>query len=171
MNVRIIYNKLIIDDSDNYSINSKSNPNSLISISKEVHHYLKEMVESKGSSVTEYILSQLRKSQTNLSFKNIQRRVYDAINVMSAVGILKKDKNDLIFKGIRGFISIPSKSKRKRVNTLKDLKEMVKQKKSLINTKQHELVGMCTKVIVNYIIIFIQINILFSITYLNAWLT
>jgi hypothetical protein len=131
-------------DSEPESICSKTNANSLISISKEVYVYLREMIESKGSNVTEYILKQLKKSQSNLSFKNIQRRVYDAINVMNAVGILHKEKNNLFFKGKMNFSS--SKCKRNKNESSKYLREMVRQKRNLINSKQHELVGISAKV-------------------------
>ena len=36
----------------------------------------------------------------NISFKNIQRRVYDAINVISAVGLISKYKTNLIYDGV-----------------------------------------------------------------------
>lgn len=125
--------------------NSKLNPNSLISISKEVYLYLKENIESKGSSVTEYILKQLKRTQTNLSFKNIQRRVYDAINVMNAIGILKKEKNNLFFKGKMKMSNIGSKEKKIK-NESKYLKEKIRQSIVNVNSKQHELVGLSSKV-------------------------
>jgi predicted CopG family antitoxin len=130
------------DDEDSHN-NSRQNPNSLISISKEVYAYLKDMNESKGSHVTEYILKHLEKSQTNLSFKNIQRRVYDAINVMNAVGIIRKEKNNLLF---RGGISNTCLGRAKNKNEKKNLKEKIKNKINSINSKQHELIGLCTKV-------------------------
>ena len=135
------------DDEDSDSVcNNKMNPNSLISISKEVFSFLKEKTESKGSNVTEYILRHLKKSQTNLSFKNIQRRVYDAINVMNAVGIIRKDKNILVFKGKMNFTE-GIKTGKTKPNDLKSLKEKIKLKRSSINNKQHELVGLCSKVV------------------------
>jgi hypothetical protein len=130
------------DDDSHY--NSRQNPNSLISISKEVYSYLKNMKESKGSEVTEYILEHLKKSQNNLSFKNIQRRVYDAINVMNAVGIIYKDRNNLMFRG--GMENLRLASKPKPRNENKVIKEQIKNKINSINAKQHELVALCTKV-------------------------
>lgn len=149
-------NESMDSETDSVTVSSRMNPNSLISISREVYSYLREMVESKGSSVTEYILKQLKKSQTNLSFKNIQRRVYDAINVMAAVGILHKEKNNLFFKGrmnsamsSRGISS--RKTSRNRHHT-KFLRERIREKKITINSKQYELIGLCSKVI-NFILI------------------
>ena len=36
----------------------------------------------------------------NMDFKNVQRRVYDALNVLSALGIINKDRNKIHYKGI-----------------------------------------------------------------------
>lgn len=35
----------------------------------------------------------------NLDFKNVQRRVYDALNVLSALDVINKDRNRITFKG------------------------------------------------------------------------
>lgn len=32
-----------------------------------------------------------------VDFKNVQRRVYDALNVLSAMEIIRKDKNHIIY--------------------------------------------------------------------------
>ena len=32
-----------------------------------------------------------------MDFKNVQRRVYDALNVLSAMGIIRKDKYNIIY--------------------------------------------------------------------------
>lgn len=41
----------------------------------------------------------MRNNGESISFKNIQRRVYDAINVLSAIGIISKLKSNLIYNG------------------------------------------------------------------------
>jgi hypothetical protein len=46
------------------------------------------------------MLNQIKKRQINISFKNIQRRVYDAINVISAVGLISKNKANLVYDGV-----------------------------------------------------------------------
>lgn len=128
-----------------------NNPNSLISISKEVYCYLKKMKNSKGSSVTEYILQNLKTSQGSLSFKNIQRRVYDAINVMNAVGIIFKQKNNLHFKGRIKLKSPNLESKHNFKSRI--IKEKTKNIASSINSKQYELIGLCAKVLFFKIVI------------------
>jgi hypothetical protein len=35
-----------------------------------------------------------------MDFKNVQRRVYDAINVLCALGVVAKNKNRIIFLGM-----------------------------------------------------------------------
>jgi hypothetical protein len=136
------------DDECDFAFHSKSNSNSLISISKEVFQFLKTKKQIKSSHVTEYILKLLKKSHLNLSFKNIQRRVYDAINVMCAIGILKKEKNQLFFEGGRGIRSEIKKSKKLyRINKLENLMEPIRKSRIQINDRQRDLVVLCSKVL------------------------
>lgn len=141
-------NLVLEDDEDEEvevdSSNLKTNSNSLISISKEVFNFLKTKKQIKSSSVTEYILKLLKKTHFNLSFKNIQRRVYDAINVMCAIGILKKDKNNLYFQGGKSINSYILKSNKKEKE---NLREPVKNQRQQINDRQRDLVVLCSKVI------------------------
>lgn len=126
---------------DDHESENTSNPNSLISISKEVLKFLKEKVKSKGTNVTHFILSQLNLDQSDKSFKNIQRRVYDAINVMSAVGILDKDKNNLHFKGSHSFENSKISAK-----LIKQVTDSIKLKTQEINQRQYELLALASKV-------------------------
>ena len=75
----------------------KNKPHSLIEISKLVFEFLNKMNEDKnttGSEVTEYIKNFLQsKKNEEFNQKNIQRRVYDSINVMCAAGLIKKENN------------------------------------------------------------------------------
>ena len=73
--------------------------NSLISISREVFKFIKHKRNTKGSDVTNHILEVLSKKGSNLNYKNIQRRVYDAINVMCAIGLISKEKVNINFLG------------------------------------------------------------------------
>ena len=74
----------------------KNKPHSLIEISKLVFEFLKmnENKNTTGNEVSEYIKNFLQ-SKNNEVFnqKNIQRRVYDSINVMCAAGLIKKENN------------------------------------------------------------------------------
>lgn len=148
-------NDFLNNEIENETINSKLNPNSLIAISKDVYEYLKENKNSKGSHVTDFILTQLKQKQADLSFKNIQRRVYDAINVMNAIGIITKEKNNLKFiekksySGLELNISyMPCSTRSTSLNTVtsRNLKQQIKHHASEINKKQHELLALCSKV-------------------------
>ena len=99
----------INDNNQNNSLNESlsvfdiekkdSTKNSLISISREVFKFIKLKRNTKGSDVTSHILDVLSKKGSNLNYKNIQRRVYDAINVMCAIGLISKEKGNIIFLG------------------------------------------------------------------------
>ena len=39
-----------------------------------------------------------------VDFKNVQRRVYDALNVLNAMGIIKKDKYNIIYNHYNEYI-------------------------------------------------------------------
>lgn len=41
----------------------------------------------------------------SLDFKNVQRRVYDALNVLSALDVIDKDRNKISFKGFDALIN------------------------------------------------------------------
>lgn len=40
-----------------------------------------------------------------LDFKNVQRRVYDALNVLSALEVINKDRNKISFRGFDTLIN------------------------------------------------------------------
>jgi hypothetical protein len=139
-----------VEQEDELSEDSvKLNPNSLISISKEVLRYLQDTRTTKGTDVTKYILLQLGVKEDDLSFKNIQRRVYDAINVMNAIGILHKDKNSLFYKGHSSFKKMFYKTGVQSRNSV--LKDKLQYKADRINTKQHELMALTLKVSFEFI--------------------
>ena len=73
-------------------------PNSLISISHEVKKFIKAKSTTTSIEVTNHILEMLN-STTNIpiTFKNIQRRVYDAINVMASIGLVHKENNTITY--------------------------------------------------------------------------
>lgn len=86
----------------------KVSSNSLISISKHLFRFMKSKKSVSGKIVysqllkaTQYILKHISQEEdSKISFKNIQRRVYDAINVMTAIGLITKDKSSLSYDGV-----------------------------------------------------------------------
>ena len=112
LNLSPIYNLLSSEEippSNSYKFNLNLNENednlitetkkhSLIGISKLVFDYLKTIVHTTGNDVTEHIKNVFKSKKNDQSNqKNIQRRVYDAINVMCAVGLIRKNKQQIQF--------------------------------------------------------------------------
>ena len=75
------------------------NPHSLVSISTQVNNYLLTNHKSTPLDVTKHIVDLLSKGNpiSDISYKNIQRRVYDAINVMNSLGLITKHNNVLSY--------------------------------------------------------------------------
>ena len=75
-----------------------SNKHCLTQISRLVFKHLSEIENTTGNEVTNYIKNILQpRKNDKTNQKNIQRRVYDAINVMCAVGIINKNKQEIKF--------------------------------------------------------------------------
>ena len=86
-----------LDESQD-KLSTENQRHSLISISKLVFQYLKQIENTTGNDVTEHIKNELQPKKNDQSNqKNIQRRVYDAINVMCAIGLIKKNKQEIHF--------------------------------------------------------------------------
>ena len=76
----------------------KLQKHSLINISSLVYQHLKTIIHTTGNEVTSHIKNIIQeKTENQPNQKNIQRRVYDAINVMCAVGLIKKNKQEIEF--------------------------------------------------------------------------
>lgn len=85
-------------EESNEKISTETQKHSLIGISKLVFEYLKSTINTTGNEVTEHIKNKLEsKKNDQLNQKNIQRRVYDAINVMCAIGLIRKNKQKIQF--------------------------------------------------------------------------
>jgi hypothetical protein len=82
----------------------------------------------------------------------MQRRVYDAINVMHAVGVIEKNKSNLRFITKTNQIKKDNENNitdfTKPENIVKSLKEKLNIKFSDINKKQHELAALSSKVFI-----------------------
>lgn len=137
---------------DEGSSNSRSKY-SLTKISLLVYNFMKEKKKSTISDTTSHVVNYLnqRYKNANAVVKNIQRRVYDAINVMVAVNLLKKNKaiietNDSVFDDINEpERSITNKLKEdlspntKSVNEVQQDKELLDMEKE-IKFKQQKLI-------------------------------
>lgn len=76
---------------------SSDQPYSLFKICKLVFEFIKKAEVTTGNKVTDHIINALKPKKNDDQFKNIQRRVYDSINVMSAAGLIKKDNKEIKF--------------------------------------------------------------------------
>lgn len=134
--------------------------NSLISISKEVFRYIRQKIQTKGSDVTNHILCLLTTKGNKLNYKNIQRRVYDAINVMSAIGIISKDKGVITYLQNKpiSFNSSPidMEEKKQSIFTNLEIDEEIEKLNNSIKSKQNILIQQCTQTV--FYSKFIQMN-------------
>ena len=117
---------------------SKIQKHSLINISKYVYDFIKRTIHTTGNEVTSHIKDIIEtKSNNQPNQKNIQRRVYDAINVICAVGLIKKNKQEIQF--------INYKNKENNINRGINLNEEKEEEKSneieeKIKNKKNELI-------------------------------
>jgi hypothetical protein len=121
-------------------------PNSLINISKEVSDYLKKKTNLHIKYLNERVFSKIKKTD-KISEKNIQRRVYDAINVMCAIGLLNKEKGSLYYKDEFYF----RKNLKEKINANEIIKEELYKKEINVNQKLLELIKIYIKVNFNFI--------------------
>jgi hypothetical protein len=71
----------------------------LVFLSNKVLEEVVQKQETTGTKIAMRILEIYKDKKINMDFKNVQRRVYDALNVLSALGIIKKDRNRVKFRG------------------------------------------------------------------------
>ena len=71
----------------------------LVFLSNKVLEEVMNKNETTGTKIAMRILEIYKDKKINMDFKNVQRRVYDALNVLSALSIIKKDRNRIKFKG------------------------------------------------------------------------
>ena len=98
-------NNTILNLEENNEKTKENKRHSLIDISKYVLNYIKQKKDTTGNDVTMKIKQKLQpQNEDDSAQKNIQRRVYDAINVMGAIGLIQKNKQEI------HFIEYPSKT-------------------------------------------------------------
>ena len=128
--------------------NLKIQKHSLINISNLVYDFLKKTVHTTGNEVTTHIKNIIQSNNNQPNQKNIQRRVYDAINVMCAVGLIKKNKQEI------KFINYKNKNNAiKSINNINEEKEEVKSEETeeKINEKNNELQEKRNQLIKSYL--------------------
>ena len=143
-----------LDESQD-KLSTENQRQSLISISKLVFEYLNQKVSTTGNEVTEHIKKLLKPKKNDQSNqKNIQRRVYDAINVMGAIGLIKKNKQEIQFlkkinKENNNILNLneniinPNENNNLNIEIKKeslDINEKLKRKNNELNEKRKKLI-------------------------------
>jgi DNA gyrase/topoisomerase IV subunit B len=114
---------------------SKRSPHSkkLVFLSRKVLEEVINNKETTGTKIANKILDIYKDKKINMDFKNVQRRVYDALNVLSALSIILKDRNRIKFRGspfvhgggVEQMISVGSREENvSRINQEKREREM-----------------------------------------------
>ena len=140
------FNLNLNENDDNIGIETKKH--SLIGISKLVFEYLKTIIHTTGNEVTEHIKNIFKSKKNDQSNqKNIQRRVYDAINVMCAVGLIRKNKQEIQFlkknnqqSNIIRINKEIDESQKKEEDKNDDIDEKVKEKMDELEEKRKKLI-------------------------------
>ena len=138
-------NKIYLNlDEGSVNIYQETAKHSLIGISKLVFEYLKNVTYTTGNEVTEHIKNKLQlKKKCQINQKNIQRRVYDAINVMCAVGLIHKNKQKIQF--------LNKNLKEKEINNSSDDSNLSNSNEQKIKLKLIELEEKRKKLVKNYL--------------------
>ena len=108
VNISINTSKLSLSEKTENINDSKNNTNleemnereknlfSLREISGLVKNFIMEKKNSTYKQVTEYVIRYLYPKKTDILIqKNIKRRVYDALNIMCAIGFIKKNNQQI----------------------------------------------------------------------------
>lgn len=88
----------IISNSDVYKANPNATGNKvkdkkLVFLSRSVLATVRANPNTTGTEIAYQILELYKRFSEKVDFKNVQRRVYDALNVLSAMDIIRKTKN------------------------------------------------------------------------------
>ena len=141
--------KLILNLNEINEKNSlETQKHSLINISRLVFEFLKSVGHTTGNEVTNHIKNVIYSKNNNQpNQKNIQRRVYDAINVMCAAGLIKKNRQEIQFiknkaeESKLDDIDEGNEQKKKKEKEKNDeIDEKIKQKSSELEEKNKKLI-------------------------------
>lgn len=72
----------------------------LMNLSRQVLEKVKNGGVTTGNQIAKEILKDYSDNSYEVEFKNIQRRVYDALNVLHALSIISKIRNEISYQGL-----------------------------------------------------------------------
>lgn len=85
-----------------------------------------------GTEIAYKILDLYKRFSDKVDFKNVQRRVYDALNVLSAMEIIEKQKNHIIYNSNNEFIddtilpnTVPQNINKTNLEQLQDVSPVI----------------------------------------------
>lgn len=82
----------------------KKKDKKLVFLSRSVLQSVRESPMTTGTEIAYEILELYKRFSDKVDFKNVQRRVYDALNVLSAMDIIQKQKNHILYNPDNEFI-------------------------------------------------------------------
>lgn len=113
----------------------------LVFLSWRVYDKAKEHKVTNGTNIAREILEESRKLRMNFDFKNVQRRVYDALNVLTALDMIKKDRNKIEFiKDIHEVFGEAAKPEKFKNDDIKEERDAEKSNKiRLLNERKAQM--------------------------------
>jgi transcription factor Dp-1 len=72
----------------------------LINLSRQVLDHVRSTERTTGNQIAKEIIKGFSEDVLEADFKNIQRRVYDALNVLHALSIISKNRNEIKYRGL-----------------------------------------------------------------------
>ncbi|OMJ74719.1 hypothetical protein SteCoe_26296 [Stentor coeruleus] len=72
----------------------------LINLSRQVLEHVRSTDKTTGNQIARDIIHSFPNESFDAEFKNIQRRVYDALNVLHALSIISKNRNEIKYRGL-----------------------------------------------------------------------
>jgi len=83
------------DDEEEEGSPVKKKDKKLVFLSRSVLKSVRQRQQTTGTEIAHEILVLYKRFSDKVDFKNVQRRVYDALNVLSAMNIINKNKNTI----------------------------------------------------------------------------
>lgn len=122
----------------------KKKDKKLVFLSRSVLQSVRESSPTTtGTQIAYEILELYKRFSDKVDFKNVQRRVYDALNVLSAMDIIQKEKNHIFYNPDNEFIddtilpnTVPRKNKRDRYAN-SEAKPTTKPKLETVESQEH----------------------------------
>ena len=94
------YRRYIMNDSSNIRSPLQDRNKKLINLSRQVLEHVRSTEKTTGNQIAKEIINGFSDKVVEADFKNIQRRVYDALNVLNALSIISKHRNEIKYRGL-----------------------------------------------------------------------